>query len=152
MTTIKDLGDLGEDILDHALTLLRSENNAPSMAVNLYMRSEPLVPSARLSVAGKERGLPLPTEAIHLFADLAPLANWAHPVRHLFYDRKAGELIHSEYDHFPPEGFGVDPNAFVPAHVPLVFTEPPRPRYRTSFRGAVLPSSEKSPERRPGVD
>jgi hypothetical protein len=143
MLTPADLGKLGQDILKNAITLIRSENSTPAMAVNVYMGSEVVPAKATMNVAGKERTLPIPTDAVHLYADLAPLANWAHPVRHLFYHPKSGELMHSEYNHFPPQRFGIDPNAFLPMHVPLVFTEPPAPSSKPVFgRRFFLQSSQ----------
>ncbi len=127
MVTVRGLGKLGEDIMVHALNTLRLEHNSHSEQVNLHLRTVELPPGGKLSVAGKVKSLPTSTKTLHVFADLAPLSNWAHPVRHLFYHPKNGQLVHSEYGHFPPHEFEADPKAFEPLHAPVVHYEGPKP-------------------------
>ncbi len=127
MVTVKGLGKLGEDILVHALNTLRLEHNAHPEKVNLHLRTVELPPGGKLSVAGKVKSLPTSTKTLYVFADLDPLANWGHPVRHLFYNPKNGQLVHSEYGHFPPHEFEADPKAFEPLHAPVVHCEGQKP-------------------------
>ncbi len=126
MATVKSLGRVAEDIMVNALNTIRLENSVGSQQVNLFLKTEVLSPRGSLSVAEKTRSMPTPVETVHVFADLKPLANWAHPVRHLFYSPENGHLVHSEYDHFPPNDFETDPKAYQPMHIPQVHFEAPR--------------------------
>jgi hypothetical protein len=136
MINANDLGALGQDILYRTLKTISSEDNTGPMAVNVYLNKNEQGPHGRLTTAGNERTLPMEVETIHIYADLAPLANWAHPVRHLFYERRNGELVFSEYANFPPQGFEDASSAFEPMHIPLVHIEP------------LLPATNPGPNQR----
>lgn len=124
MSKARNLGSLGEDILKHALNTIQSEDNVHPAIVNLYLRHDDVPANGTLTVAGVTRNLPTSTKTVHVYADLAPLHNWGHPVRHLFYDTGNGALVHSEYHQFPPDDFDAG-KAYEPFHVPLVHQDPP---------------------------
>lgn len=127
MSKVRDLGRLGEAVLSNALHAIRSEDNVLVTEVNLYLATADFTAESSIMSAGKSRKAQISVKALHVFADLAPLHNWAHPVRHFFYDRETGELLHSEYDSFPLDDFETKPDAYEPLHVPMVFSEESRP-------------------------
>ena len=127
MAGIADLHGMEQDIVAAALRAVYKDAGVRSQDVNLFARTKPIRPKARLALANTVRTLPTEQASVYVFADLDPLSNWGHAARHLFFGAKNGELMHSESSQFPAQEFMGEPEAFAPLHVPKVYSAPVTP-------------------------
>jgi hypothetical protein len=67
---------------------------------NLYVQIEALKKDQ--VIQARHQKIPINRESIMIFADDAPLYNWAHPCRYLLYDAKSGEFYDEVKASFPP--------------------------------------------------
>jgi hypothetical protein len=124
MPDIAALGDVGQKIVASSLLLIDREDGLRSQDVNLYLKRDTFPAGGRLAIAHVSRELPTQQKSLYVFADLAPLANWGHPARHLFFNPRTGGLMHAESSLFPPRDFEANPESFQPVHVPKVHMAP----------------------------
>jgi hypothetical protein len=71
-----------------------------SKAANYYIQEEIFERGRLIPVPLKQVEAQRPT--IVIFADDAPLRNWAHPCRYLLHDAETGELYHEVRANLPP--------------------------------------------------
>jgi len=85
MAGIADLHGMEQDIVAAALRAVYKDAGVRSQDVNLFARTKPIRPKARLALANTVRTLPTEQASVYVFADLDPLSNWGHAARHLDY-------------------------------------------------------------------
>ncbi len=92
----------GKDRLreDVKLDSLRRMSWAKARAANLHIE-ETIMPRGHVIEAGHQKII-LNRKTIMVFADDAPLYNWAHPCRYLLYDVNDGSLYDEVKATFPP--------------------------------------------------
>jgi hypothetical protein len=118
------IGPIAHEIVAQALRAIALEDRVRSQDVNLYLRKALFPPHAEFSADAIGLRLPTREPTLHVFADLAPLLNWGHPARHLFFDARNGKLVFSAWSQFPIAEFRNSPDDFEPLHVPVVHLEP----------------------------
>jgi hypothetical protein len=90
---------------------------------NFYIQEDAFTKRSLLPVPRKKVVAERPT--VMVFADDAPLYNWAHPCRYLLHDAETGELYQEVAAQFPPYLIDKDtPKSFVAFHVPVTFGTP----------------------------
>jgi hypothetical protein len=139
--------DMLQDIFKNTLHVIYRDAGVRSQEVNLYVKTEPIAARGRLKLDNEVRQLPMDQESIHVFADLEPLANWAHSARHLFFSPIDGSLMHTESSHFPPLEFVSKPQTFAPLHVSKVHLTPVTPPVLPKKVAPKIRPSEKSDRR-----
>jgi hypothetical protein len=120
MADVATLGNLANDIVARVLRAIYRDQGIRSQEVNLYLHKKPFPAHGKLAIADTVRAVPTNQESLYVFADLAPLANWGHPARHMFFSPQNATLLHSELSDFPPREFPNNPDAFAELHLPKV--------------------------------
>src|SRR5690348_9544089 len=92
---------------------------------NLHIQQSVLKKGAVIE-AHRQR-IPLEKDTVMVFADDAPLLNWAHPCRYQLFDATKGALYQEVLAQFPPYLVST-PKNFVSFHVPVTVA-PPRIQY-----------------------
>ncbi len=115
-----------EAVREHAV---RSLDWRRRETTNLHLDARVLKPGTRI-LAHNQR-IPVERETVMVFADDAPLANWAHPCRYLLYDPKEAVPYAEIAARFPPY-LVREPKTWRAFHKPLDFIPrlpfPIRPR------------------------
>ncbi|HEX9235312.1 MAG TPA: C13 family peptidase [Actinomycetota bacterium] len=90
---------------------------------NLHIQREVL--RAGQAIDARDRTIKIERDTVMVFADDAPLFNWAHPCRYLLYDAEAATPYQEVEGSFPP--YLIDPPAtFIAFHEPVVHARPER--------------------------
>lgn len=105
-----------------------------SKSTNLYINENPL--KAGESIKAYEQEIPLNRKTTMVFADEAPMYNWAHPCRFLLYDAEDGDLYDEINARFPPYLIK-QPDTY------RVFHEPIKPIVGVLERGRYLDWTRK---------
>jgi hypothetical protein len=87
-----------DDIKHHAFERM---SDVQARKTNLYaerrlMRRGEIVPAGH-------REITVPRDSVMIFRDEAPLLNWGHPCRYLFFDAESAELLEEHEAEFPPD-------------------------------------------------
>jgi hypothetical protein len=94
---------------------------AKARSSNLYVETKPLKKGQ--VIQARHQKITIEQETIMVFADDAPLYNWAHPCRYLLYDAKSGRLYKEVKASFPP--YLVEPpETYQAFHKPVAFMRP----------------------------
>jgi hypothetical protein len=71
-----------------------------SKATNLYIEERPIKAGGKVNAYQDE--ISIDQDTIMVFADEAPIYNWAHPCRYLLYNSEDGQLYDEVNANFPP--------------------------------------------------
>jgi Peptidase C13 family len=90
---------------------------------NLHIQRE--VMRSGQTIDARDRKIKVERDTVMVFADDAPLLNWAHPCRYVLYDAERAVPYLEVPASFPP--YLIDPpDTFVPFHEPVVHARPER--------------------------
>jgi hypothetical protein len=105
-----------------------------SKATNLYIEEKPIKPGGKIGVY--QNDISIEQNTIMVFADEAPVYNWAHPCRYFLYNAEDGQLYDEINASFPP--YLVEaPKTF------RMFHDPVRMRPEPIRRGEYITWSKK---------
>jgi hypothetical protein len=85
---------------------------------NLFIDSRVLVRGRE--ILAYEQKILMDRDTVMVFADEAPLLNWAHPCKYLLHDSKTGELYKEVKAQFPPYMVNDVPETFKAFHQPVL--------------------------------
>jgi hypothetical protein len=109
----------------HALNDVQQLHALNLQQFAVYLYPEELAPGTTLTTANNKT-ISVRQAAILVIADLAPKANWGHPVKHSIYAAQTGEFVSSTLDRFPIRQFFSEKQKFEVLHAPRN-DEPVRP-------------------------
>lgn len=109
-----------EKIRDHALRYIADEYSIDPNSLNIHVYHEPIGSDEDILLfGGRKQKSGLDADAFLVLADVNPLHNWGHPVKHLYYYAESGEFSHSTNEIFPHIEYFTNPESHVPLHTPM---------------------------------